>query len=98
LTFNAPKTLLQFTVIENNFNTTLDGSRLQVDIKLQRIISYHLTNTYMPTITLLIIAEVTLQLVKTSTKDMYSQTFVQQPPLGHEKSVRLKVRPDKTEV
>ena len=36
----------------------MDGSRLQVDIKLRRMISYHLTNTYLPTITLLIIAEV----------------------------------------
>ena len=58
LTFNALKTLSQFNVIDYNFNTTLDGSRLQVYIKLQRIISYHVTNTYMPTITLLIIAAV----------------------------------------
>ena len=60
LIFNAPETLSQFNVISKDFNTTLDGSKLQVDIKLHRIISYHLTNTYMPTITLLIIAGVIL--------------------------------------
>ncbi len=61
LTFNAPKTLSQFNVISSTFNTTMDVSKLQVDIKLQRIISYHLTNTFMPTVTLLIIAEVFYQ-------------------------------------
>jgi hypothetical protein len=58
LIFDASKTLSQFNVIGTNFKTTMDGSRLQVDIKLRRMISYHLTNTYLPTVTLLIIAEV----------------------------------------
>ncbi len=58
LTFNALKTLSQFNVIGKDLNTTLDGSRIGVYIKLRRIISYHLTNTYMPTVTLLIIAAV----------------------------------------
>ena len=46
----------------------MNGSRLHVDIKLKRIISYHLTNTYLPTITLLIIAEVTLQFNESKTE------------------------------
>jgi hypothetical protein len=60
LTLNA-QTLSQFNVIKKDFYATMNGSRIQVDIKLRRIISYHLTNTYMPTITLLIIAAVSLQ-------------------------------------
>ncbi len=35
-------------------------SEVHVAINLKRIFSYHLTNTYMPTSTLLIIAEITL--------------------------------------
>jgi len=58
LVFNASRALSQFNVIGTDFNTTMDGSRIHVDIKLRRIISYHLTNTFLPTITLLIIAEV----------------------------------------
>jgi hypothetical protein len=65
LTFNAPETLSQFNVIKKDFHATMNGSRIQVDIKLRRIISYHLTNTYMPTITLLIIAAVSLQFAYT---------------------------------
>ena len=61
LIFNGSKTLSQFNIIKTTFNLNTDDSRLHVDIKLKRIISYHLTNTYLPTITLLIIAEVTLQ-------------------------------------
>ncbi len=61
LTFNGSKTLSQFNIIDTTFNLKMDDSRLHVDIKLKRIISYHLTNTYLPTITLLIIAEMTLQ-------------------------------------
>ena len=61
LIFNGSKTLSQFNIIKTAFNLNTDNSRLHVDIKLKRIISYHLTNTYLPTITLLIIAEVTLQ-------------------------------------
>jgi hypothetical protein len=58
LFYTGPETLSQFTVIGTHFNTTMDGSSTQVDIKLKRMISYHLTNTYLPTVTLLIIAEV----------------------------------------
>jgi len=47
--------------MDTTFNLNQDESRLHVDIKLKRIISYHLTNTFLPTITLLIITEITLQ-------------------------------------
>jgi hypothetical protein len=63
LTFNASRDLSQFNVIGTDFHTTMDGSRINVDIKLRRIISYHLTNTFLPTITLLIIAEVIYNLI-----------------------------------
>jgi hypothetical protein len=61
LTFRGSRTLSQFNILDTNFNLNKDDSRLHVDIKLKRIISYHLTNTYLPTITLLIITEITLQ-------------------------------------
>ena len=61
LTFSGSRTLSQFNILDTNFNLNKDDSRLHVDIKLKRIISYHLTNTYLPTITLLIITEITLQ-------------------------------------
>jgi len=54
--------------MDTAFSLSLNGSRLHVDIKLKRIISYHLTNTYLPTITLLIIAEVTLQFDESKTE------------------------------
>jgi hypothetical protein len=68
LTFNGSRTLSQFMVMETTFNLNLDDSRLHVDIKLKRIISYHLTNTFLPTITLLIIVEVTLQFDESRTE------------------------------
>jgi len=68
LIFNGSKTLTQFNIVEIAFNLKTDDSRLHVDIKLKRIISYHLTNTYLPTITLLIIAEVTLQFDESKTE------------------------------
>jgi hypothetical protein len=45
LIFNGSKTLSQFNIIKTTFNLNTDDSRLHVDIKLKRIISYHLTNT-----------------------------------------------------
>jgi hypothetical protein len=68
LTFNGSRTLSQFMVMDTTFNLNLDDSRLHVDIKLKRIISYHLTNTFLPTITLLIIVEVTLQFDESRTE------------------------------
>ena len=66
--FNASKTLLQFNVIDWRFKQLEDGARLHLDIKLRRIVSYHLTNTYMPTMTLLIISIVTLQFDESKTE------------------------------
>ncbi len=43
-------------------------SRIRVDIKLKRIFSYHLTNTYLPTLTLLVIAEITLHFDESKTE------------------------------
>jgi hypothetical protein len=68
LTFNGSKTLSQFNIMDTAFNLKMNDSRLHVDIKLKRIISYHLTNTYLPTITLLILAEITLQFDESKTK------------------------------
>ena len=68
LTFNGSRTLSQFMVMDTTFNLNLDDSRLHVDVKLKRIISYHLTNTFLPTITLLIIAEITLQFDESRTE------------------------------
>ena len=68
LIFDGSRTLSQFNIMDTTFNFNLDDSRLHVDIKLKRIISYHLTNTYLPTITLLIIAEITLQFDKSKTE------------------------------
>ena len=45
-----------------------NSSEVTVGLKLKRIFSYHLTNTYMPTITLLIIAEITLHFDDTKTE------------------------------
>jgi hypothetical protein len=68
LTFHGSRTLSQFNILDTNFNLNKDDSRLHVDVKLKRIISYHLTNTYLPTITLLIITEITLQFYDSKTE------------------------------
>jgi hypothetical protein len=68
LIYNGSKTLSQFIVTNNKFSQSYDGSILSVDIKLSRRISYHLTNTYLPTMTLLIIAEVTLMFDESKTE------------------------------
>ena len=41
-------------------NAHTDGSCVIVELTFQRIILYHLTNTYLTTLTLLIIVEITL--------------------------------------
>jgi hypothetical protein len=66
--YNGSKTLTQFIVTDSKFSQSFDGSILSVDIKLSRRIAYHLTNTYLPTITLLIIAEVTLMFDESKTE------------------------------
>jgi len=46
--------------VNHSIYTSNNGSSIIVDFKLKRIISYHMTNTFLPTTTLLIITEVTL--------------------------------------
>jgi hypothetical protein len=60
LSFTGTKSLTQFTVKSYNFKVFDNRSRVHVEIYLQRIFYYHLTNTYIPTICLLFIAEITL--------------------------------------
>jgi hypothetical protein len=49
LSFEGPSTLTQFSIISVNFAEQKNDSKVEVEIQLQRIFSYHLTNTYMPT-------------------------------------------------
>ena len=60
--------LTQFYIVSCQTNNSGNGSEINIEIKLKRIFSYHLTNTYMPTITLLIIAEITLYFDETKTE------------------------------
>ncbi len=64
------KPLAQFYLLSCNlqFSAENNSSEVTVGLKLKRIFSYHLTNTYMPTITLLIIAEITLHFDDTKTE------------------------------
>jgi len=50
--------LTQFYVVDQKFITS--QNHVTVHLTFQRMFLFHLTNTYMPTLTLLIIAEVTL--------------------------------------
>lgn len=52
--------LPQFEVIGYGMRSENENSSAIVKIKLKRIFSYHITNTYMPTSTLLILAQATL--------------------------------------
>jgi hypothetical protein len=51
----------QFNIINNSTESVYMNSQVIVTIKLKRILFYHLTYTFMPTTSLLIIAEITLQ-------------------------------------
>jgi hypothetical protein len=64
------KSLDQFYLLSCNLQPSAENnsSEVIVGLKLKRIFSYHLTNTYMPTITLLIIAEITLHFDDTKTE------------------------------
>jgi hypothetical protein len=66
--YQSADILKQFKVVNVSIESSTDMSRLKVNIKLQRIFYYHLTNTYMPTLTLLIITEVTLHFDETKTE------------------------------
>ncbi len=60
LKYNISEVLTQFYLRECTITAMKNQSEVHVAINLKRIFSYHLTNTYMPTSTLLIIAEITL--------------------------------------
>jgi len=65
---NTFAALKQFKVVEIKMYESQNMSTINIDIKLKRIFSYHFTNTYMPTITLLIIAEITLHFDESKTE------------------------------
>ena len=52
--------LLQFNVNNISMYSTNNDSRIEVKFELQRMYMYHLVNTYMPTVCLVAIAEITL--------------------------------------
>ena len=61
LTFNLSNNkLTQFTLAKLSIKASEDGEECEVIIYLRRMYLYHLTNTYLPTFTLLIIVEITL--------------------------------------
>ncbi len=60
LQYNISQALTQFYLRDCTIQALKNQSEINVAINLKRIFSYHLTNTYMPTSTLLIIAEITL--------------------------------------
>ena len=68
LSFEGTKALTQFNVKSYHFNVKENGSRIDVNIVLRRIYYYHLTNTYTPTSSLLIIVEVTLYFEESQTE------------------------------
>ena len=51
---------LQFTINNESFYSTNLGSTAEVAIVFQRKVMYHLTNTYLPTISLIVLVESTL--------------------------------------
>jgi len=66
--YQSADILKQFNVINVTIESSDDKSSLKLNIKLQRIFYYHLTNTFMPTFTLLIITEVTLHFDESKTE------------------------------
>ena len=52
--------LLQFNVKNISMYSKNNNSRIEVEFELQRMYMYHLVNTYMPTVCLVAIAEITL--------------------------------------
>ncbi len=57
---NANIKLMQFDMKNYNFSAFSNSSGVRADIKFLRKIIYHLTNSYLPTISLLILSEMTL--------------------------------------
>jgi len=60
LEFSNEVGLPQFNVINYQIRSEKNGSVSSIEIKLKRIFSYQIVNTYMPTSTLLILAQTTL--------------------------------------
>jgi hypothetical protein len=54
------KSLIQFDVIGSKLISINNGTLVRAELKFQRKIMYHLANTYLPTISLLVITEITL--------------------------------------
>ncbi len=54
------KSLIQFDVIGSKLISINNGTLVRAEFKFQRKIMYHLANTYLPTISLLVITEITL--------------------------------------
>jgi hypothetical protein len=52
--------LMQFDVTNSTFTAIKNASMVQVELKFQRKIMYHLANTFLPTISLLVLVEITL--------------------------------------
>jgi hypothetical protein len=68
LNYTYSDVLKQFEVEKILFEEMDKFSEVNVEIKLKRIFSYHLTNTYLPTLTLLVIAEITLYFDESKTE------------------------------
>ncbi len=68
LSFNGSQALSQFNIIYYSFKPNEKSPRLSVEIVLQRIFSYHLTNTFIPTTSLLVLVEITLFFEKSQTE------------------------------
>ena len=60
LEYIGNKNLLQFEVRDFSMKSFSNNSIVEVEFTLQRMFKYHLVSTYMPTVCLLIIVEITL--------------------------------------
>ena len=54
ITYEGTKLLTQFYVYDYRMTTANRNNTLKVELLLQRIFLYHLTNTYLPTISLMV--------------------------------------------
>ena len=66
LVYNNSEVLTQFYLRECTLKALKKETEIHVAVHLKRIVSHHVTNTYMPTSTLLIIAELTLYFDETN--------------------------------
>ncbi len=60
MNLNILNTLMQFDIISHTFEATDNGTAVVAEITFRRKLMYHLTNTYLPTTSLLVIVELTL--------------------------------------